>query len=133
MTQKILLVDDEPLLRKAFRALLEASGYAVADAGTAGEAMDKATAERPSLILLDLGLPDRPGLEVARELSDDPRTHTIPVVAMTGKSGPGIREQCTAAGCRGHLEKPVPPRELVNLIPAWLADSPTNGRSGSPG
>lgn len=133
MSQKILLVDDEPLLRRAFRTLLEASGYAVAEAGSAGEAIDKATTERPALILLDLGLPDRSGLDVARELADDPRTHGIPVVAMTGRSGPGIAEQCTAAGCLGCLEKPVRPRELIQRIPAWLAESPTNGRSGNPG
>jgi len=132
MSLKILLVDDEPLLRRAFRTLLEASGYAVAEAGTGGEAIAKATTDRPALILLDLGLPDRSGLDVARELAGDPRTHGIPVVAMTGQSGPGIGEQCTAAGCLGHLEKPVPPSELVRRIPAWLGEPPTNGRSGIP-
>jgi CheY-like chemotaxis protein len=137
MSPKILLVDDEPLLRRAFRTLLEASGYAVAEAGTGDEAIEKATAERPALILLDLGLPDRSGLDVARELAGDSRTSRIPVVAMTGRSGPGISELCAAAGCLGHLEKPVPPSELVRRIPAWLGDSltresPTNGRSGNP-
>jgi two-component system KDP operon response regulator KdpE len=57
----ILLVEDEALLRRAFRTLLEASGYRVIEAGTAAEAIERA-ADAPDLVLLDLGLPDRNGL-----------------------------------------------------------------------
>ena len=121
----ILLVDDEPLLRRAFRALLEASGYVVSEAGSAREAIERAHADRPSLILLDLGLPDRPGLEVARELSASATLRRVPVIAMTGRSGQDVSLECSLAGCAGHLVKPIEPRELVRRIPAWLGQPPT--------
>lgn len=121
---KILLVDDEPLLRRAFRALLEASGYDVTEAGSAREAIERARAEQPSLVLLDLGLPDRPGLDIARELAQCSDGH-VPVIAMTGRSGPDIVVECLEAGCSGHLVKPIEPRELVRRIPAWLGQPPT--------
>jgi len=126
MAHRILLVDDEPLLRRAFRALLEASGYMVSEAGTAREAIEAAVGETPSLILLDLGLPDRPGLEVARELNRGPHTRAIPIVALTGRSGPDIARLCREAGCSGHLVKPVEPKALLRNIPEWLAAGPTD-------
>jgi CheY-like chemotaxis protein len=129
MNPKILLVDDEPLLRRAFRALLEASGYAVIEAGNADEAIERAVAERPSLILLDLGLPDRSGLDVARELADHPVTRGVPVIAITGRSGSDIDQACSLAGCAGQLTKPVAPTELVRRIPAWLGQPPTAARA----
>jgi two-component system KDP operon response regulator KdpE len=124
----ILLVDDEPLLRRAFRTLLEASGYDVSEAGSAREAIERVRTDRPSLILLDLGLPDRPGLEVVRELAAAPGTHA-PVIAMTGRSGPDISHECLEAGCSGHLVKPIEPRELVRRIPAWLGQPPKAARA----
>lgn len=127
MTHRILLVDDEPLLRRAFRALLEAAGYAVSEAGSAREALEAAVSDTPSLILLDLGLPDRPGLDVARELGNRDETRNVPVVAFTGRAGPDVARECREAGCAGHLVKPVEPKTLVSSIPAWLA-----GATGAP-
>jgi CheY-like chemotaxis protein len=121
----ILLVDDEPLLRRAFRTLLEASGYEVGEAGSAREALERAAADPPALILLDLGLPDRPGLEVARELTRLPATSAVPVIAMTGRSGADVAHECAVAGCVGHLVKPVEPRELLRRIAAFLGSPPS--------
>jgi hypothetical protein len=61
----ILLVEDDQLLREALRMLLEDAGYRVLEAETAAQALDRSSDERPALVVLDLGLPDRPGLEVA--------------------------------------------------------------------
>jgi DNA-binding response OmpR family regulator len=122
---RILLVDDEPLLRRAFRALLEASGYAVSEAGSGGEAIAVALADQPSLILLDIGLPDRSGLDVARELAANTETRGIPIIAMTGRSGETIGRECSDAGCADTLTKPITPTELVRRIPAWLGQPPT--------
>jgi two-component system KDP operon response regulator KdpE len=121
---KILLVDDEPLLRRAFRTLLEATGHDVCEAGSADEAIACARSEQPSLIVLDLGLPDRPGLDVARELTRSQHS-TIPILAMTGMSGGDVAADCAAAGCAGYLVKPVEPRELVRRIGALLGQPPT--------
>jgi DNA-binding response OmpR family regulator len=116
----ILLVEDDPLLRHAFRLLLEDAGYRVLEAGSAAEAMSTIGQAVPDLVLLDLGLPDRPGLDVARELRADARTRALPVVALTGRSGEAERRACLAAGCSHYFAKPVEPRELLNRIPDML-------------
>lgn len=114
----ILLVEDDTLLRHAFRLLLEDAGYEVLEAGTAAEALASVERQAPALILLDLGLPDRPGLEVVRELSGDPATRHIPIVALTGRVGPDEQQACIDAGCTEYLAKPIEPRELLRRLPA---------------
>ncbi|HEX6133400.1 MAG TPA: response regulator [Longimicrobiales bacterium] len=117
----ILLVEDDPLLRHAFRLLLEDAGYEVHEAGTAAEALDEASARRPALVLLDLGLPDRPGLEVARQLTSQPQTAGVRVVALTGRVGSQERAACLEAGCTHFFTKPIEPRELLRRLPELLA------------
>lgn len=113
---RILLVEDDAPLREAFRLLLEDFGYEVREAGTAAEALRSAAAERPALVLLDLGLPDRPGLDVARELKRTPETRETPVFALTGRVGADERRACLDAGCAGYLAKPVELRTLLRRI-----------------
>ncbi len=113
---RILLVEDDAPLREAFRLLLEDFGYEVREAGTAAEALRSAATERPALVLLDLGLPDRPGLEVARELKRTPETRETPVFALTGRVGAEERRACLDAGCAGYLAKPVELRTLLRRI-----------------
>lgn len=120
-TASILLVEDDPLLRHAFRLLLEDAGYLVHEAGTAAQALDQATSARPALVLLDLGLPDRPGLEVARHITSQPETAGIRVVALTGRVGSGEREACLEAGCSHFFTKPIEPRELLRRLPELLS------------
>ncbi|HEX9108559.1 MAG TPA: response regulator [Longimicrobiales bacterium] len=113
---KILLVEDDESLRQAFRLLLEEFGFQVSEAGTAAEALDAVAADLPSLVLLDLGLPDRPGLEVARELKAAPGTRAMPVVALTGRVGAEQRRACFEAGCSAYLPKPIEARTLLRRI-----------------
>jgi CheY-like chemotaxis protein len=116
----ILLVEDDPLLRHAFRLLLEDAGYIVHEAGTAAEALRKTSESLPSLVLLDLGLPDRPGLEVAREITSAPETAGVRVVALTGRVGARERDACFAAGCSHFFSKPIEPRELLRRLPELI-------------
>jgi two-component system, OmpR family, KDP operon response regulator KdpE len=116
----ILLVEDDPLLRHAFRLLLEDAGYDVHEAGTAAEALAAVAAARPRLVLLDLGLPDRPGLEVAREITADAGNTGIRVVALTGRVGASERDACLAAGCSHFFAKPIEPKELLRRLPELL-------------
>lgn len=125
--RSILLVEDDPLLRQAFRLLLEDAGYSVTEAGTATEALEHVAAQPPQLVLLDLGLPDRPGLEVARELSTAPATAHIPIVALTGRVGAAERQACMDAGCRLYVTKPVEPRELLRMLPPLFSNDDHTG------
>lgn len=120
-SRSILLVEDDPLLRHAFRLLLEDAGYDVHEAGTAAHAIEQAVSHRPRLVLLDLGLPDRPGLDVARHLTSQPDAD-VRVVALTGRVGAREREECLAAGCTHFFSKPIEPRELLRRLPELLAD-----------
>ncbi|MGH7500312.1 MAG: response regulator [Longimicrobiales bacterium] len=131
----ILLVEDEAVLRRVFRTLLEASGYRVREAGTADEALVAIAAQKPSLVLLDLGLPDGSGLDVARILRADAGTADIRIVAMTGRSGPETKRSVLEIGCLGLLVKPIEPGELLRQIGTWLdgpTSPPTNGRAETP-
>ncbi len=119
---RILLVEDDDLLREAYRLLLEEVGYEVHEAGTAAEALRSVAAERPALVLLDLGLPDRPGLDVARELRRAPETRATPVFALTGRVGANERRACLEAGCSLYLAKPVDPRTLLRRIEEALSE-----------
>lgn len=113
---KILLVEDDVMLREAFRLLLEESGYEVHEAGSAADALRTVAAENPALVLLDLGLPDRSGLEVARELTRSPEARQPLVFALTGSVGPEERRACLEAGCTFYLAKPIEPRQLLRRI-----------------
>jgi CheY-like chemotaxis protein len=132
VSNRILLVDDEPLLRRAFRTLLETAGHEVSEAGTAAEALEAARTGKPELVFLDLGLPDGSGLDVARTLTAESQAR---VVALTGRNDQGIGAACREAGCVAHLVKPVSPRDLLRGVPGWIGavtDAPaeTPGYSG---
>ena len=121
--RSILLVEDDALLRQAFRMLLEDAGYAVLEAGTARDALAHARTKLPSIVLLDLGLPDRSGLEVASELRADAKTADIPVVALTGRVGAAEKRACLDAGCVAYLAKPVEAKLLLRRVPEILAEA----------
>ena len=120
-TATILLVEDDSLLRHAFRLLLEDAGYRIHEAGTAHEALEKARAATPDLILLDLGLPDAPGLDVVRTLRLHEATQDTPIVALTGRVGADEKQECIDAGCTDYLAKPVPAKELLKRLTEFLA------------
>jgi two-component system, OmpR family, KDP operon response regulator KdpE len=119
---RILLVEDDPLLRHAFMLLLEANGYRVGEAGTARDAIAKATTELPDLILLDLGLPDASGLDVARTLRKEGPLLLTPIIALTGRVGPDEKAACIEAGCTSYLAKPIEPKTLMKRLQEFLAD-----------
>jgi CheY-like chemotaxis protein len=120
-SKTVLLVEDNQTIRDAFGILLEDGGYAVLQAGTGAEALSAAAESAPDLILLDLGLPDMPGLDVCRRLKGDTGTAGIPIVAITGRALETDREACMAAGCDGYLTKPVDTRQLLRQVAEYLA------------
>jgi CheY-like chemotaxis protein len=119
-TATILLVEDDSLLRHAFKLLLEDAGYRIHEAGTAHEAVELARGETPDLVLLDLGLPDAPGLEVARNLRLHEPTQDTPIIALTGRVGADEKQQCLEAGCTSYLTKPIEPRLLLRRLSEFL-------------
>lgn len=117
---RILLVEDDPLLRDAFQLLLQDAGYDVAEAGSGTEALAAIRASSYDLVLLDMGLPDMNGLDVARALRADPANASIVIVALTGRVGPEEKRACLDAGCNAYFGKPVSPKELLRKLPSLL-------------
>ncbi len=114
---KILIVDDEPQIRVLLKATLTRAGYAVAEAGTAREALNAKAIDKPDLILLDLGLPDRDGLELVTALRAEPRPALIVVSARDQT------EQKVAAldlGADDYVTKPFDTEELLARVRASL-------------
>lgn len=117
----ILLVEDSEAVRHAFGLLLRDSGYDVMEAGTGREAVDSAKSAIPDIVLLDLGLPDMKGLDVARELKKDPRTEGISIIALTGRALDSDRLECAEAGCAMYLTKPVDSAHLLRTLDDFMA------------
>lgn len=110
---KILIVDDDPQIRLLLRATLSRAGYRVVEAGTAREALNAKAIDRPDLVLLDLGLPDRDGLEIAGLMRDTRGTRLIVVSAREA-----IEQKVAALdlGADDFLTKPFDTEELLARI-----------------
>jgi two-component system, cell cycle response regulator DivK len=121
---RILLVEDNETIRRAFAILLEDSGYEVLQAGSGKEALEISAKRSPHLVLMDLGLPDMNGLEVTRALKSDPVTSSIVVVAITGRALESDEQACQAAGCSGYLAKPIDTQQILGKIPEFLNLAP---------
>jgi DNA-binding response OmpR family regulator len=116
----ILIVEDDELLRDAFKLLLEDAGYQVLEAGTARGALETVMEKLPAIVVLDLGLPDGPGLDVVRTMRADPDLRSTPVIALTGRVGEREKRECLEAGCDRYLPKPIAPSDLLAELPALL-------------
>ena len=119
----ILITDDDEATRKLYREVLELRRFHVVEAATGEECVQQARRHRPALIVLDLHMPVRDGFSAAREIRDDPRTHGIPIVAVSGASLKHETEAAIAAGCDAVLNKPISPRDMLRVVDALLAAS----------
>jgi two-component system KDP operon response regulator KdpE len=114
---RILVVDDEPQIRKFLRLGLEGHGYAVLEAASAGEALRLAVAQQPELVVLDLGLPDREGFEVLSALREWSR---VPVFVLSVRNREGEKVRAFDLGADDYVVKPFGMPELLARIKAAL-------------
>jgi two-component system, cell cycle response regulator DivK len=124
----VLLVDDFEDNREMFADYLVFAGFEVAQAGTGTEALEKAFALLPDIILMDLSLPGLDGWEATRRLKQDERTRAIPVIAVTGHALRGHSEGAMQAGCDAFIAKPCMPEDLVRKMGEFL---PARSKTGS--
>ena len=120
MPKKILIVDDNADSRELVVKVLRNRGYRTIEAVDGEEALEKAVAERPDLILMDRSLPKIDGYEVTRRLKNQDEFKDIPIVALTAHAMRGDREKALEAGCEGYISKPINVRELPELIMSYL-------------
>jgi len=124
MKSTILVCDNEEVLRNLVRASLDGNGYTFVEARDGDEALGLAQHAKPDLILLDMMMPGRTGLEVLAELRRDPELRGIPVVMLTARAQVADREAAERAGANRFLAKPFSPLKLARLVEELL----DNGR-----
>lgn len=120
MAQTVLVVDDDREIVRLVRAYLEQAGFRALGAHDGAEALRTLRAERPDLLILDLMLPDRNGLDLARQLRADPATAALPILMLTARVDDTDRIVGLELGADDYVTKPFNPREVVARVRAVL-------------
>ncbi|MGD0212641.1 MAG: response regulator [Terriglobales bacterium] len=117
---KILIIDDDPVLCLGLHIRLEANSYDTCFANDAESAFNTALSERPDLIILDIGLPDYDGYFVMESLNAFPELADVPIIVLTGRNRFVHEKRCHDAGVKRFFEKPVDDRRLLTAIRQYL-------------
>jgi CheY-like chemotaxis protein len=106
-TKSILIVEDDHASVQLLRVLLSPEGYEFRDASNADEALNVLTNFKPCLILMDIQLPGKSGLELTRQLRAKHEIDEATIVALTACGGKDNEQSCLSAGCDGYILKPI--------------------------
>jgi DNA-binding response OmpR family regulator len=117
---RILLVDDEPGIRKILRLFLELEGYTVFEAITANQAMQVVKKERPHLIILDVILFGQTGFDVCEWVKSNPETRDIKIFLFTALNQENDFREGQRLGCDLYLTKPQNPKDIVEKVREYL-------------
>jgi len=122
MAKTVMIVEDNELNMKLFHDLLEAQGYRTVETRSGVEALDLARRHRPDLIIMDIQLPGKSGLEITRDLKADAELRVIPVVAVTAFAMKGDEERIRAGGCEAYLSKPISVAKFLQTVKQFIGD-----------
>src|SRR5205807_5872802 len=129
LRERILVVDDDPLIVRLVRTHLDRTGYRVLTASDGEQALDLVAAEMPDLVVLDLMLPELDGYEVCRRIRE---FSMVPVVMLTARGEQGDKLRGFEAGADDYLTKPFAPAELLARVRAVLRRTQQAGPPGAP-
>jgi len=118
---RVVFVDDDLSSRLGYAAYLDGCGFEVYAVESGEQALTVAAGWTPDVIVLDLGLPDTDGWEVARRLKAATKTAAVPIIALTGATLPHERASAMRAGCDRYLTKPCVPSDLLQAIHRCLS------------
>ncbi len=121
MGQKILVVEDNELNLKLFCDLLRAHGYAAEPVRDGREAVARARAFAPDLVVMDIQMPHITGLELIEQMKGDRELRPIPIMAVTAYAAKGDEERIREAGAEGYVSKPISVIRFVEAVRALLA------------
>jgi DNA-binding response OmpR family regulator len=113
---KVLLVDDDPVILKLLQVNFEMEGYTVLTANDGVEGLEKARAERPDIVLLDIMMPRMDGLQVTEALKADDETKGIPIILLSAKAQASDIQAGKDMGADDYLTKPFDPLELLERV-----------------
>ena len=131
--ESILIVDDNIDNLELTRIVLETEGFEVQVAEDAEQAVDRLKSYRPKLILMDVQLPGMDGLELTRQLRQDPSFEDLIIVALTAYAMKGDEEAALAAGCDGYITKPINTRTFAAAARGYLTTLRTTSSHTSGG
>lgn len=123
MRKKILLVDDSNTILMMERMILQKFSYELITAHDGAEAVDKAIAEKPDLILMDVVMPRMDGFEACRRLHQEPVTSAIPVIMVTTRGEANNVETGFELGCSEYVTKPINTLELITKVRSYLGEA----------
>ncbi|HYV66822.1 MAG TPA: response regulator [Myxococcales bacterium] len=118
---KVLVVDDDPEIVTFLSTLLELEGIESSVATSAAAALEQLQQGAPDLVLLDIAMPDRDGIDLCKELKSDPRTAEVPVFVVSARPGKDVVERALAAGAEEFIRKPFENAELISRIRVRLS------------
>ncbi len=121
LRRRVLVVDDDPEIVTFLATLLELEGIDSTVATSAAAALEKLDHVVPNLVLLDIAMPDRDGLDLCRALKKDPRTREVPVFVVSARPGKDVVERALAAGAEEFIRKPFENQELIARIRVRLS------------
>ncbi len=127
MRDRVLVVEDEKDVRELLRLNLKGGGFDVLEAHNGAEGLAMAKAELPSVVILDLMMPEMNGMEVCRALRRNPATSRIPILMLTAKSTEGDKVAGLEVGADDYVTKPFSPRELLLRVRAVARRQPDQG------
>ena len=113
----VLVVDDDEMIRRLVRAVLEADEFEVAEARDGQTALDLANATQPAVVVLDIMMPGIDGVEVCRRLDHE----QVKVVVLTARDDPKLETEAKEAGADAFMTKPFSPMALLDLVGELMA------------
>ncbi len=128
MSHKVLVVDDEPFMIRLIEIVLERDGYQMLKAVNGREAVEVASREHPSVVVMDAMMPKMDGLTALRLLKSDEATRSIPVIMLTANPHKFSREEAVSSGATIFLTKPFSPAQLLAEIRRLTADQGPEAR-----
>jgi two-component system, OmpR family, KDP operon response regulator KdpE len=123
--RRIIVIEDDPQIRRFLRNVLHSAGYSLYEAETAARGVVEAAARRPDLVLLDLGLPDADGIETLRQLRS---WNQVPVIVISARDQEHIKVQALDLGADDYLVKPFGTEELLARIRVALRHAARDAR-----
>lgn len=126
MERHVLVIEDEDNILEAMRFILSRDGFSVMGHGNGATAVEAVARHRPGVVVLDVMLPGRSGLDILADLRRDPATAGLPILILTAKGLERDRERAMALGANAFLTKPFSNSEMLDVV-RRLAGAPATG------
>ena len=117
----VLVIDDDPVILELLRVNFEIEGFDVICAADGEEGLERAQVEHPDVVISDIMMPRRDGLQLLSDLKRDPGTHDLPVILLSAKAQKNEVQQGLDLGADDYITKPFDPLELIDRLNAVMS------------